>query len=157
MPRLLKLSALTLFVLVGAWLAISGVYSFCATRIGGMYVTTMDDCFFIPDIGGWIGRVWHAGIAMFGLVLGWRGAGSLFAAMRLGQPCACASGRKYRDCCFRRERGILVIGILTAIALLIFRALDDSLAPMIGILVSAVSACWLVGYHYRRRQNAKRV
>jgi hypothetical protein len=127
------------------------------TRIGGMYVTTMDDCFFIPDIGGWLGRVWHAGVAIVGLVLGWMGGGLLFATMRLYQPCACSSGRKYRDCCFRRERGFLVIGILTAIALLIFRALDGSPAPMIGILVCSVLACWLLGYHYRRQPNAKRL
>lgn len=71
MARLLKLSALTFLFLFGAWLAISGVYSFCVTPVGGMDVTTVDNCFFIPDIGGWLGRVWHAGVTIFGLVLGW--------------------------------------------------------------------------------------
>lgn len=157
MPRYLTRSLLTLLILLGGWLSSSGVYSFCTARVGGMYVTTLDGCYFIPDINGWIARVLHAGIAISGLVLGWTGAAALFATMKLGQHCACGSGRNYRHCCFRRERGFLFVSVMTAITLFIFRALDGSIAPILAILVSAVLAFWLVGRHYRSETDAKRV
>jgi hypothetical protein len=157
MPRLLKLSGLTFLVLIGAWLVISGVYSLCASRIGGMYVFDLEDgCFFIPDIGGWLGRFWYAGITSFGLFLGWRSAKALFATMRLSRSCDCSSGRAYRYCCFRRERAFLFVGVLATVVLFSFRAMDGSLGPTIGIVVSAALALWLVGHHYRRRPTVNR-
>ena len=38
-------------------------------------------------------------------------------AGKLSEPCACASGRDYRECCYRRERAYFVIGVAVALAL----------------------------------------
>jgi hypothetical protein len=156
MPRLLKLTTFALVIFVGVWLAFSGVYSFCVTEIGGTYVTTLEECFFVPNIGGWIGRVWYAGIAVVGGFLVWVGALSLLSAMRLGKPCACFSGRIYRHCCFRRERGLLLVGGMTAVVLLITRALDIPLPQRVGILAAAALAFWLVSRRYSHRCSENR-
>src|SRR5437879_8203019 len=144
MLRLPKITMLALVILLGLWLSASGIYSICRTTIGGVYVTTEENCFFIPDIGGWIGRVWLSGVAITGAFLVWIGTRSLFAAMKLDQPCACSSGRIYRHCCFRRERAFLVIGVLTVGAMFTTYALDLSIGPYVGILLSASLVFWLV-------------
>jgi hypothetical protein len=149
MPRLLKITMLAFVILLGLWLAASGVYSICRTTIGGAYVTTETNCFFIPDIGGWIGRVWQSGVAIAGAILVWIGTRSLFAAMTLDQPCACSTGRIYRQCCFRRERAFLVIGVLTVGAMFTTYALDLSLGPYVGILLSAGLVFWLVSRRFQ--------
>jgi len=158
MLRLLKIAMLALVILLGLWLAASGVYSICRTTIGGMYVDTEENGFFIPDIGGWIGRIWQSGIAIAGVFLVWIGAHSLFAAMTLDRPCACSSGRIYRQCCFRRERAFLIIGVLTLGAMFTTYALDLSLGPDVGILLSAGLVFWLVSRrHSRSRHQITRI
>lgn len=153
MPRLLKITMLAVVILLGLWLAISGIYSICRTTIGGMWVTTEENCFFIPDIGGWIGRVWQSGVAIGGAFLVWICARSLFAAMKLDRQCACFSGRIYGLCCFRRERAYLMIGVLTVVAMFATYALDLSLGPGVGILISAVLAFWLASRRYGRSHH----
>src|SRR5580700_359961 len=105
---------IALVILVGLRLAISGLYNCCATTIGGMYVTTMDNCLFIPDFAGRVRQVWQMGVAIGGVLLIWIGSRLLAGAMKQGQPCPCFSGWNYRQCCFGRERAKLVIGVLTA-------------------------------------------
>ena len=153
MPRLVKIATLALIILLGLWLAASGVYSIWRTTIGGTYVTTEENCFFIPDIGGWIGRVWQSGVTTVGAFLVWIGARSLFAAMKFDQPCACSSSRNYRQCCFRRERAFLVIGVLTVGAIFATYALELSLGPYVGILLSAGLVFWLVSRRFSRSQH----
>src|SRR5262245_27011228 len=73
--RLVIMVLAALVILIGLWLVISGVLSFVATKIGGMWVMTTERCFFVPDIGGWIGRIWQAGVATAGIVaLGFGGS-----------------------------------------------------------------------------------
>jgi hypothetical protein len=153
MLRLPKITMLALVILLGLWLSASGIYSICRTTIGGVYVTTEENCFFIPDIGGWIGRVWQSGVTIAGAFLVWIGARSLFAAMTLDQPCACSSDRNYRHCCFRRERAFLVIGVLTVVAMFTTYALGLSLGPCVGILLSAGLVFWLVSRRFSRSHH----
>ena len=157
MPRTLKIMVLALVILVGLRLAISGLYNCCATTIGGMYVTTMDDCFFLPDFAGRIRQVWQTGIAISGVLLIWIGSRLLADAMMQDQPCHCFSGRSYRRCCFRRERANLVIGVLTAGAVVGIHRLDSSVVSDIWILFAAAPAFWLVSRRYKRsRHHVKR-
>ena len=150
MTRLLKISVLALLILLGAWLVISGIYSFCKIEIGGMWLTSSESCFFIPDVGGWIGRVWQVVVALAGLILVLRAICALAATMELGQPCGCSTGRSYGNCCFRRDRAYLVIIFTAAIAMFSLYAFDISLVPCIGIVVSACLTFWIVSRHYRR-------
>ena len=150
MSRLAKIVLPALLVLMGIWLAISGLLSFSATKIGGMWLTTTEKCFFVPDIGGWIGRIWQAGVAISGVILFWFGAGWLFVVMKPDQACACLSGQNYRQCCLRRERAYLIVGSLTVCMLAGAWMLESSYEPSIGIMAATVLAFWLVRHHYGR-------
>jgi len=72
-------------------------------------------------------------------------------AKKFIEPCACSSGRSYRQCCYRRESVYFVIGVFAALALFGAREFPWLLAT-VPILVGVAFATKL---HYDRERKRK--
>ena len=76
---------------------------------------------------------------------------------KLGESCACSSGRSYRECCYRRESIYFVVGVFSALAL--FGAVEVPwLLMMVPILLLAAFATKLhfdpERMRYQKNKNA---
>ena len=72
---------------------------------------------------------------------------------KLKEPCACASGRTYHKCCYRRECVYFVVGIFTALSLFGARMLPELLMALPFLLLAAFLAKL---YYDRDRQRQKK-
>jgi hypothetical protein len=59
---------------------------------------------------------------------------------KLVEPCACHSGRAYRECCYRRETIYFVVGVAAAAALFGAHQWPALLAIVPVLLIAAVAA-----------------
>ena len=73
---------------------------------------------------------------------------------KMAEKCGCRSGMPYRECCFRKERGFLIIGTIAAVAL--FGSYDVGLAAFIPVLVLSALAGWLASRHYTRQAERRK-
>jgi hypothetical protein len=70
-------------------------------------------------------------------------------AKKFREPCACASGRSYRQCCYRRESAYFVIAIFSAMAMFGACELPWLLVAVPILLVVAIAA----KFHYDRARG----
>jgi membrane protein implicated in regulation of membrane protease activity len=72
---------------------------------------------------------------------------------KMGENCGCHSGMPYRECCFRKERAFLVIGVIAASAL--FGSYDAGFPVFVPVLLLSAVAGWLVSRHYARQAEQR--
>ena len=75
-------------------------------------------------------------------------------AAKLAESCACTSGRRYRQCCYRRESVYFIIGVFAGLALVGARTWPPLLIALPILLLAAFTA--KLHYDRDRRRHLKR-